>query len=249
MSSTERTPLFSANPPPYSVRGGENHRDNPSTSYWQPHLPVDSESNMPDNPDSKGAHGYNFFPYLVVFLVGYLVGGSSFSRRQDLEWKQKADLCWIDATPESKCLSYEKRMYTAKLAHIPDHTPGDEWCWNVPIKIHGDEYAQPEWCGIRDGEVYGQWYVDKNEPSCSTWFSILDKESTCVHGVSHTRRYFGKLENFNREDWDNWRIMCATTPFKVHNLTFERPHQCGLRPSSWVGAWGTVDVHDETCPV
>ncbi|KAH8813573.1 hypothetical protein DL96DRAFT_1626382 [Flagelloscypha sp. PMI_526] len=139
-------------------------------------------------------------------------------------------------------------MYTAKLAYVPDHTPGNEWCWTVPINIHGDVYNQPEWCGIKDGEVVGQWHVDKNEPSCHTWFKIIDDEETCVHGVSHTRRYFGKLENFNSEDWGNWRVMCATTPFKVRNLTFERPHQCGFRKLSWIGAWGTVDVQDDTCP-
>ncbi|KAH8813523.1 hypothetical protein DL96DRAFT_1821304 [Flagelloscypha sp. PMI_526] len=168
--------------------------------------------------------------------------------RQDRIQREKAGLRWVDLAPEKKCLSYGRRMYTAKMAHVPDHAPKDEWCWTVPIKIHEDVFDQPEWCGTKDGEFYGQWYVDKNEPSCRTWFQIIDGEETCVHGVSHTRRYFGKLENFNREDWDNWRLMCTTTPFKVHNLTFERPHQCGFRGLTWVGAWGTVDVPDKTCP-
>ncbi|KAH8800528.1 hypothetical protein DL96DRAFT_794672 [Flagelloscypha sp. PMI_526] len=167
--------------------------------------------------------------------------------RQNKIERKKAGLRWIDLTPETKCLSFERRMYQAKLTHLPNHAPGNEWCWSVPIKIHGHVYNQPDWCGMKDGELYGQWYVDKNEPGCHTWFSILDNEEACVAGVSRTRRFFGKLENFDREDWDNWREMCATTPFAVRNFTFERPHQCGFRGLSWVGAWGSVDVQDDTC--
>jgi hypothetical protein len=85
---------------------------------------------------------------VAAFIGGYVLGCKESS--EYLEWKHKADpsVRWIDLTPEKKCLSYERRMYEAKLAHVPDHTPGDEWCWTVPITINGEVYAHPTWCGV-----------------------------------------------------------------------------------------------------
>ncbi|KAK0444670.1 hypothetical protein EV421DRAFT_1902741 [Armillaria borealis] len=39
--------------------------------------------------------------------------------REDEERRKRAGLTWQDLTPEKRCLSYEKRMYQAKLMNIP----------------------------------------------------------------------------------------------------------------------------------
>ncbi|KAH8813522.1 hypothetical protein DL96DRAFT_1821303 [Flagelloscypha sp. PMI_526] len=166
--------------------------------------------------------------------------------RQDKAKREKAGLHWIDLEPEEACLSYGKRKYRAQLSHLPSDAPGMTWCWTVPVTIHGVDYSTPDRCENLNGEIYGEWTVAQNEPSCQTYFDIQDHEETCVHGVTNRRRFVGKLENFHEKDWPNWSEMCETTPFSVHQWNFERAHRCELWPGA-MGAVGIIEVYDGTC--
>ncbi|KAH8800527.1 hypothetical protein DL96DRAFT_1635990, partial [Flagelloscypha sp. PMI_526] len=164
------SPLQTDNPPPYLAvyndQPGRSHGRNPSPTNSQPRFPVNHRSET--LRESNSASGFIVFGLLVVaFMAGYWYRGSDYP-----EWMQEADLRWIDLTPEKKCMSYEKRMYTAKLAHVPGYTSGDKWCWNVPITIHEDVYDRPVWCGVSQ---CGLWSFLFLSPQLSSLSAIIDE--------------------------------------------------------------------------
>lgn len=66
--------------------------------------------------------------------------------REDEERRKRAALTWQDLTPEKRCLSYEKRMYQAKLINIPYGEDAQSWCMKTAIDIHGVTFDRPEFC-------------------------------------------------------------------------------------------------------
>ncbi len=66
--------------------------------------------------------------------------------REDEEHRKRAGLIWQDLTAEKRCLSYEKRMYQAKLMNIPYGEDAQSWCMKTAIDIHGITYDHPDIC-------------------------------------------------------------------------------------------------------
>ncbi|KAK0488470.1 hypothetical protein IW261DRAFT_351034 [Armillaria novae-zelandiae] len=146
--------------------------------------------------------------------------------REDEEHRKRAALTWQDLTPEKRCLSYEKRMYQAKLINIPYGEDAQSWCMRTAIDIHGVTYDHPEFCTKErlDGAVsiVGYWTVTSNEPTCKTWWGNYEKKA--CYG---SRKMRVEAHMFNhQEPWDNWAEMCFSTPSEFAWKSFAHPDTC-----------------------
>ncbi|PBK91799.1 hypothetical protein ARMGADRAFT_1013598 [Armillaria gallica] len=168
--------------------------------------------------------------------------------REDEEHRKRAGLVWQDLTPEKRCLSYEKRMYQAKLMNIPYGEDAQSWCMKTAIDIHGVTYDHPDFCTQegQDGAVsiVGHWTVTSNEPTCKTWWGNHEKK-----GCYGSRKMRVEARMFNhQEPRDNWAEMCYSTPSEIAGKSFAHPDTCE-HTVLWgiTGSW-FIDVDESECP-
>ncbi|SJL17537.1 uncharacterized protein ARMOST_21089 [Armillaria ostoyae] len=178
--------------------------------------------------------------------------------REDEERRKRAGLIWQDLTQEKRCLSYEKRMYHAKLINIPYGEDAQSWCMKTAIDIHGVTYDHPDFCtkerqaclfyfskGI-DGAVsiVGHWTVASNEPTCKTWWGNHEKK-----GCYGSRRMRVEAHMFNhQEPWDNWAEMCFSTPSEFASKSFAHPDTCENKGKYGIAGTWFIDVDEGECP-
>ncbi|KAK0207312.1 hypothetical protein IW262DRAFT_1420118 [Armillaria fumosa] len=168
--------------------------------------------------------------------------------REDEECRKRAGLTWQDLTPEKRCLSYEKRMYQAKLLNIPYEEDAQSWCMKTAIDIHGITYDHPDFCTQerQDGAVsiVGHWTVMSNEPTCKTWWNNHKKK-----GCYGSRKMRVEAQMFNhQEPLDNWAEMCFSTPSEFAGKSSAHPDTCENKGIfGIVGTW-FIDVDESECP-
>ncbi|PBK91801.1 hypothetical protein ARMGADRAFT_993847 [Armillaria gallica] len=168
--------------------------------------------------------------------------------REDEEHRKRAGLIWQDLTPEKRCLSYEKRMYQAKLMNIPYGEDAQSWCMKTAIDIHGVTYDHPDFCTKerQDGAVsiVGHWTVTSNEPTCKTWWGNHEKKD--CYG---SRRMRVEAYMFNhQEPWDNWAEMCYSTPSQFAWQSFAHPDTCENKGKYGIAGSWFIDVDESECP-
>ncbi|PBK91788.1 hypothetical protein ARMGADRAFT_187603 [Armillaria gallica] len=168
--------------------------------------------------------------------------------RQDEEHRKRAGLIWQDLTPEKRCLSYEKRMYQAKLINIPYGEDAQSWCMKTAIDIHGITYDHPDLCTNerQDGAVsiVGHWTVTSNEPTCKTWWGNHKKK-----GCYGPRKMRVEAHMFNhQEPWDNWAEMCFSTPSEIGWKSFAHPDTCENKGKSGITGTWFIEVDESECP-
>ncbi|KAK0497512.1 hypothetical protein EDD18DRAFT_156976 [Armillaria luteobubalina] len=168
--------------------------------------------------------------------------------REDEGRRKRAMLTWQDLTPEKRCLSYEKRMYQAKLINIPFGEDAQSWCMKTAIDIHGVTYDHPDFCTEerQDGAVniVGHWTVTSNEPTCKTWWGTHEKKG--CYG-SHKMRVEAHMFN-HQEPWDNWAEMCFSTPSEFAWKSFAHPDTCENRGKYGIAGTWFIDVDESECP-
>ncbi|KAH6897777.1 hypothetical protein BKA70DRAFT_1315719 [Coprinopsis sp. MPI-PUGE-AT-0042] len=156
-------------------------------------------------------------------------------RRKDKEERQegerrRARVRWAKPQPDTHCLRFGTRKWTAKLEDLPaDYNPVT-MCQETKALIHG-RWLLPNECEVdtRAG-TFGTWYIDFNEAACRTrWSPISDKG--CTSEGSGKRKFEGQLENVR--SGDDWAAMCSSTPAEFQGLRFDGPHSC----DDW-GIWG-----------
>jgi len=166
------------------------------------------------------------------------------AREKEEEDRRRAHLYWSDLEGNDRCISFSTREYTAQLRNLSPGLDRLQACLATPITIHGATLDNPDWCGDRDrgGRVIGHWVVRSNETLCSTFWSRF-KDNGCVAEMSGRRRYHTFLEGLR--EGDDWREMCATTPFGFHQMHFDGPTYC----ADWGkhGIWGIWEVDDSDC--
>ncbi|KAK0444664.1 hypothetical protein EV421DRAFT_2034719 [Armillaria borealis] len=168
--------------------------------------------------------------------------------REDEERRNRAGLIWQDLTPEKRCLSYEKRMYQAKLINIPYGEDAQSWCMKTAIDIHGVTYDHPEFCTKERQDdavsIVGHWTVTSNEPTCKTWWGNHKKK-----GCYGSRKIRVEAHLFNHQaPWDNWAEMCFSTPSEFDRKSFAHPDTCeNNRMFGTAGTW-FIDVDESECP-
>ncbi|PBK81448.1 hypothetical protein ARMGADRAFT_1091334 [Armillaria gallica] len=168
--------------------------------------------------------------------------------REDEERRKRAALTWQDLIPEKRCLSYEERMYQAKLINIPYGEDAQNWCMKTAIDIHGVTFDHPEFCTEerQDGAVsiVGHWTVTSNEPTCKTWWGNHEKK-----GCSGSRKMRVEAFMFNhQEPWDNWAEMCFSTPSEFARKSFAHPDTCENRGKYGIAGTWFIDVDESECP-
>ncbi len=91
---------------------------------------------------------------LSMAFTWHLVDDYSNTHRmgEDEERRKRAGLVWQDLTAEKRCLSYEKRMYQAKVMNIPYGEDAQSWCMKTAIDIHEVTYDHPDFC-TKDRQV------------------------------------------------------------------------------------------------
>ncbi|KAK0238349.1 hypothetical protein EDD85DRAFT_950568 [Armillaria nabsnona] len=187
---------------------------------------------------------------LFMAFTWHLVGDYSNTHRmgEDEERRKRAGLVWQDLTPEKRCLSYEKRMYQAKLMNIPYGEDAQSWCMKTAIDIHGVTYDHPDFCTKerQDGAVssVGHWTVTSNEPTCKTWWGNHEKK-----GCYGSRKMRVEARMFNhQEPWDNWAEMCFSTPSEIGWKSFAHPDTCENKGKHGIiGTW-FIDADESECP-
>ncbi|KAK0238342.1 hypothetical protein EDD85DRAFT_826443 [Armillaria nabsnona] len=168
--------------------------------------------------------------------------------REDEEHRKRAGLIWQDLTPEKRCLSYEKRMYQAKLMNIPYGEDAQSWCMKTAIDIHGVTYDHPDFCTKerQDGAVsiVGHWTVTSNEPTCKTWWGNHEKK-----GCYGSRKMRVEAHMFNhQEPWDNWAEMCFSTPSEFGWKSSAHPDTCENKGKYGIAGTWFIDVDETECP-
>ncbi|KAK0207311.1 hypothetical protein IW262DRAFT_657680 [Armillaria fumosa] len=168
--------------------------------------------------------------------------------REDEERRKRARLTWQDLTPEQRCLSYEKRMYHAKLINIPNEEDAQSWCMKTAIDIHGVTYDHPDFCTkeMQDDAVniVGHWTVTSNEPTCKTWWGNHEKR-----GCYTSRKMRVEAHMFNHQPpWDNWAEMCFSTPSEFAGKSFAHPDACDHKGIFGIAGTWFIDVDESECP-
>ncbi|KAK0185028.1 hypothetical protein F5146DRAFT_213113 [Armillaria mellea] len=170
------------------------------------------------------------------------------SMREDEERRKGAGLIWQELTPEKRCLSYEKRIYRAKLTNIPYGEDAQGWCMKTAIDIHGVTYDHPDFCTKerQDGAVsiVGHWTVASNEPTCKTWWGNHEKK-----GCYGSRKMRVEARMFNhQEPWDNWAEMCFSTPYEFAWKSIAHPDTCENKGKYGIAGTWFIDVDESECP-
>ncbi|KAK0497517.1 hypothetical protein EDD18DRAFT_1104901 [Armillaria luteobubalina] len=153
--------------------------------------------------------------------------------REDEGRRKRAMLTWQDLTPEKRCLSYEKRMYHAKLINIPFGEDAQSWCMKTAIDIHGVTYDHPDFC--TGGET-----GTSNEPTCKTWWGNHEKKG--CYG-SHKMRVEAHMFN-HQSPWDNWAEMCFSTPSEFTGKSFAHPDTCDHKGIFGIAGTWFIDVDE-----
>lgn len=109
------------------------------------------------------------------------------------EGRHKLHFAWDDIRGSDRCLSYEKREYTAELVNVPSTYNPRNACMGQPIDIHGVTLPHPFTCDYRVslyqfdwgtplkalklGRIYGRWIVEKDTYCSSYWVQFAKKAS------------------------------------------------------------------------
>ncbi|KAI5888130.1 uncharacterized protein SCHCODRAFT_02635786 [Schizophyllum commune H4-8] len=159
----------------------------------------------------------------------------------------KYEVFWdMPLLPESDCLGYGSRVYSAKLNIYPLDEAWHNICMHdaPEVEVMGKVLEKPKWCDLRKNtrDVMGHWIVDFDEPECiSSWGWMDDKG--CTAEASGLRTYEATL--YGHLDGGAWRDMCRRTAAIVHGTKFKGAMRCYHQEGQRVyGAW---DLEDETC--
>ncbi|KAL1750340.1 hypothetical protein FB107DRAFT_267449, partial [Schizophyllum commune] len=107
----------------------------------------------------------------------------------------KYEVFWdMPLIPESECLGYGSRVYSAKLNIYPLDEEWHKICMSEApeVEVMGKVLQKPKWCDLKKNtrDVMGHWIVDFNEPECiSSWGWMDDKGCTAeASGLRPTKR-------------------------------------------------------------
>lgn len=78
---------------------------------------------------------------------------------------------WQEPVPESRCLAYGKRRYTARIIAVPNGWNWVDACKALPIHIHEQTVLTPDQC-VDTGRsgTYGHYVIDFGETACEQAF-------------------------------------------------------------------------------
>ncbi|KAL1702524.1 hypothetical protein EV121DRAFT_261901 [Schizophyllum commune] len=181
--------------------------------------------------------------YLCFSVPAVILISTSWPRTTPVE----PEFYWdVPLVPETDCLGYGTRAYSAKLNIVPSATKNwHKICMGEApeVEVTGRILEKPAWCDMGINQtVVGHWIVDFDEPECiSSWGQFDDKG--CTTEASGFRTYEATL--FGRLDAGAWRDMCRRTPAIVHGTKFTGAMRCYHEEGKRIyGAW---DLEDETC--
>uniref|UniRef100_D8QEW0 Expressed protein n=1 Tax=Schizophyllum commune (strain H4-8 / FGSC 9210) TaxID=578458 RepID=D8QEW0_SCHCM len=118
--------------------------------------------------------------YLCFAVPAVILICTSWPRKTPVE----PEVYWdVPLVPETDCLGYGTRAYSAKLNILPP-APKD-WhkiCMGEApeVEVTGRILEKPAWCNMGTNQtVFGHWIVDFDEPECiSSWGQFDDKGCT-----------------------------------------------------------------------
>jgi len=160
------------------------------------------------------------------------------------EERQSLGLHWDNPVADTHCTAHNTREYRARLLNTVPYTYN--WlkpCQDIPIVIHGRSINTTR-CYINpnvQGEVYGYWLVDSNEPLCSPYWDRF-KDKGCTAKGSGRRRLESHLENIH--DGEDGEKLCASSPHDFYGQHFDYPDSCGNWGGQIFGIW---EISDPNC--
>ncbi|KAF9569003.1 hypothetical protein CPC08DRAFT_757203 [Agrocybe pediades] len=151
---------------------------------------------------------------------------------------------WDELVPDSRCLGFGTREYTARLWGLPFFSNWMETCKDTETNIRNVVVQHPSYCENKwpFGGIIGHWIVDFGEQDCvARWGKIVDQG--CLKDATKTRRFQARLWDIkSRHDWTR---ICATAPVVIHGLRIPKPNSCDDR-GLW-GIYGIWDLEDSNC--
>ncbi|KAK0432187.1 hypothetical protein EV421DRAFT_2040824 [Armillaria borealis] len=242
-----------APPPPYSedIERGVNEtsplypRKSQSESITVPYQAEQSLNTRSLSAYQSTSSSCKTLRTIIVFSILAVIF-TLYPPRKDKNQVILDGLTWTELTPSNRCLRYSTREYSALLRGVSNDEDSLKWCKEKEITIHGMKFKKPAHYTINVDKsgttrVYGHWIVGSNEPRCmTTWEDFR----ACAAKGSKYRRIEAQMGN-HQPLWDDWQMMCSTTPADYEGHHFDRPDSC--ERSFFGSVTGVWLLKDDSC--